>query len=68
MVGRGSFYFFTFLLFYFFKERLCHLERPFSHALPEVVVHLCLMVFERYVADDAEADERRVVYVAGLRY
>ena len=48
----------------FSEERLGHLKRAFSHALPEVVIHLRLVVLERNVADDAEADEGNAGLVA----
>mgnify|MGYP000932477394 CR=1 FL=1 len=38
----------------------------FSHFSPEVEILLCLGIFQRYIADDAEGDERRLVDVAGL--
>ena len=42
-----------------FQESLGDLEGTLSHFCPEVEVLLSLGVLERYIADDAEGDERR---------
>ena len=49
-----------------FNKVFRHFKTTVGNALPEVVVLTGFVVFEGYVADDTERDERRLVDVADL--
>ena len=49
-----------------FEESLGNIERSFSHLSPEVEILLCLGIFQRYIADDADGAERSLVDMEGM--